>query len=93
MYTEVTGGRRGHTARLVSSPMKAPSGSCSLRLWYHMKGYGIQDLNIWYRTVNGGTLYKVKTLSGNSGDVWLKLVTTITLTDPNVAFEVVLEGR
>lgn len=92
MYIEVTGRKLGDKAWLVSPPMKAPSGTCTLRLWYHMKGSRIQDLNVWYRTSIGGRRYKVTSKSGNSGDIWLKLATTITLTDSNKPFEVIIEG-
>jgi hypothetical protein len=94
MYIEVSGKRQGDKAWLVSSPMAAPSGTCTLRLWYHMKGSRIQDLNIWYRTYKGGPLYAVASKSGTMGDVWYKMTTTINLGTKNNgrSFEVIIEG-
>lgn len=95
MFIEVTGQRQGYKAWLVSSPMSAPSGICTLRVWYHMKGSRIQDLNIWYRTFKGGSLYAVASQSGTQGDVWYKITTTIDLTknsNKGRAFEVIIEG-
>ncbi|CAB4000024.1 MAM and LDL-receptor class A domain-containing 2 [Paramuricea clavata] len=94
MYIEVSGKRQGDKAWLVSSPMAAPSGTCTLRLWYHMKGSRIQDLNIWYRTYKGGPLYAVASKSGTMGDVWYKMTTTINLGTKNNGrpFEVIIEG-
>ena len=92
MYTEVTGQKQGDKAWLVGPAMKTATGSCTIRLWYHMKGSRIQDLNIWYRTVSGGTLYKVASQSGTSGDVWLKMLQTFSVT-ANKPFEVILEGK
>lgn len=93
MFIEVSGRRQGDKAWLVSSPMAAPTGVCTLRLWYHMRGSRIQDLNIWYRTYTGGPLYAVASLSGTKGDVWYKLTSTITLgKNFGRPFEVVIEG-
>ena len=94
MYIEVTGQRQGDKAWLVSPPMAAPSGTCTLRVWYHMRGSRIQDLNIWYRTYIGGPLYSVASKSGNLGDVWHKLTTTINLgKNKGRQFEVIIEGE
>ena len=95
MFIEVTGQRQGDKAWLVSSPMSAPSGICTLRVWYHMRGSRIQDLNIWYRTFKGGPLYAVASQSGTKGDVWYKITTAIDLTknsNKGRAFEVIIEG-
>ena len=93
MFIEVTGQQQGDKAWLVSPPMAAPTGICTLRLWYHMKGSRIQDLNIWYRTYKGGPLFTVASKSGTMGDVWYKLTTSIKLKN-NIGrpFEVIIEG-
>lgn len=91
MYIEVSGKRQGAKAQLVSPTLIAHTGRCSLRLWYHMKGSDIQDLKIWYRTFIGGPLHVVDSLTGNKGDIWNKLVTTVRL-GQNIPFEVIIEG-
>ena len=87
MYIETSGQTFGDRARL-GSPLL--TGTCNLRMFYHMYGRHVNALVVYMRTTLNGSLTRVANMSGNIGDNWIQAV--VGLGNGNQSYQVVIEG-
>ena len=85
MYIETSWPRKyGDRAWLYSRNFQATSGSsskCIFRFFYHMYGNSVEQLNVYTRTFQNGSVSianRVFTLKGNQGALWNRAVVTLT---------------
>ena len=89
MYIESSRPQRPNdTAQLVYN-LNVPTSPCALRLWYHMYGQNIGQLNIYIRTLNQGTVL-LKSISDNQNQTWHRLEVNLQSTTP---YQVLIEGK
>ena len=89
MYIETSGQKFGYRARLGSPNLSA--GQCTLRMFYHMLGQHVKDLNVYMRTTSDGPLTRVANVSGNVGDNWIRQ--QVKLSNGKQPYQVVIEGQ
>lgn len=88
MYIETSGQKFGDRARLGSPNL---SGQCTLRMFYHMLGQHVSDLNVYMRTTSNGPLTRLANVSGNVGDNWIRQ--QVNLGNGKQPYQVVIEGQ
>ncbi|XP_061173555.1 MAM and LDL-receptor class A domain-containing protein 2-like [Saccostrea echinata] len=88
MYIESSRPRRANdTAQLIYN-LNVPTSPCAMRLWYHMYGQNVGQLNIYIKTLNKGTVL-LKSISSNQNQTWHRLEVGLQSTTP---YQVVIEG-
>lgn len=87
LYIETSGQKFGDRARLGSPIL---TGTCSLRMFYHMYGRHVNALVVYMRTTTNGPLKRMANVSGNIGDNWIRQ--EVKMTNGNQPFQVVIEG-
>lgn len=89
MYIESSRPQRPNdTAQLVYN-LNVPTSPCALRLWYHMYGQNVGQLNIYIKTLNRGTVL-LKSISANQNQTWHRLEVSLQSSTP---YQVVIEGK
>lgn len=91
MYMETSVGRLNYTARLVSLQFHALKGGlCKMRMFYHMYGRHVKDLNLYIERNNNGRYIPLLTATGTLGDRWYKAV--LDLSKEYQPFRIIIEG-